>query len=62
MENKVLIKLIVPELDTQFDVFIPVNELIWKIKKLMLKSISDLTEISLDPRIEYEIFNKDTGS
>lgn len=61
MENKVLIKLIIPELDSKFDVFIPVNELIWKIKKLMLKSISDLTGIKLDPKLEYELFNKDTN-
>ena len=39
MENKVLIKLIMPELDEEFDIFIPVNELIWKIKKLIIKSI-----------------------
>ena len=62
MDNKVLIKLIVPELDINFDVFIPVNELMWKIKKLMLKSISDLTGIILDSKIEYEIFNKGTGN
>ena len=31
MKNKVLIKLIVPELDTTFDVFVPVNEIMWKI-------------------------------
>lgn len=62
MENKVLVKLIIPELDSKFDVFIPVNELIWKIKKLMLKSISDLAGISLDSKLEYELFNKDTNT
>lgn len=61
MESKVLIKLIIPELDTKFDVFIPVNEVIWKVKRLMLKSVSDLTGIMLDAKTEYEIFNKDTG-
>lgn len=44
MKNKVLVKLIVPEIDSNFDLFIPVNELIWKIKKLMIKSVSDLTD------------------
>lgn len=61
MESKVLIKLIIPELDAKFDVFIPVNEVIWKVKRLMLKSVSDLTGIILDANNEYEIFNKDTG-
>ena len=45
MKNKVLVKLIVQEIDSNFDLFIPVNELIWKIKKLMIKSVSDLTGV-----------------
>ena len=60
MENKVLIKLIVPELDKIFDVYSPVNELIWKIKKLFLKSISDLTNIEIDLEMDYLLLNKDT--
>lgn len=59
MQNKVLIKLIVPELDFNFDIFVPVNELIWKIKKLLVKSISDLTNIPLDLNDEYLLINKD---
>ena len=43
MENKILVNLIMPELDSNFDVFIPVNELVWKVVKLSIKSISDLT-------------------
>ncbi len=52
MNDKVLIKLIVPEIDFDFDMFIPINEQIWKIKKLVVKSISDL--IGID-----EILDKD---
>lgn len=47
MNNKVLIKLIVPEMDFDFDLFIPVNEQIWKIKKLIIKSIVDMTGIDI---------------
>jgi hypothetical protein len=57
MENKVLIKLLVPELDTTFDVFIPVNELIWKIKKLLVKCIGDFTGVKLDMNKEYILLN-----
>lgn len=60
MENKVLINLIVPELDSDFDVFIPVNELVWKIKKLLLKSVSDLSTISLDMNRDYILLNKNS--
>ena len=60
MKDKVLIKLIVPEIDKTFDLFLPVNELIWKTKKLITKSISDITNI---PLIAYDcsLVSKDTG-
>lgn len=61
MHNKVLIKLIVPELDTTYDVFIPVNELVWKIKKLIVKCIYDLTEGSFPLNGQYVLLNKDTS-
>lgn len=61
MDNKVLIKLIVPELDSEFDVFIPVNELVWKIKKIFIKCISDLSNITLDMKKEYVLINKDNS-
>ena len=61
MKNKVLIKLYVPELDDYFDVFIPINEVIWKIKKMLAKSISDLTIGNLDISKEYVLINKITS-
>lgn len=61
MENKVLIKLIMFDIDEYFDIFIPVNEIIWKIKKLIIKSISDITNISLDINNEYILINKDNS-
>lgn len=61
MKNKVLIKLIVPEIDNTFDLFIPTNELIWKIKKLVTKSINDLIGDSLDISRDYILINKLTG-
>ena len=58
MKNKVLVKVIVPELDNSFDIFIPVNELVWKVKKLLVKSISDLTSGSLNINANYNLVNK----
>ena len=60
MKNKVLIKLMVPEIDITFDVFIPVNESIWKIKKILAKCITDLTKINFDTEKSYVLINKDT--
>ena len=60
MENKVLIKLICPEYDKEFDIFIPVNEIIWKIKKIFIRAIGDLCSIKID-NDEVELINKTTG-
>ena len=61
MKNKVLIKLIIPELDITFDLFVPTNELIWKVKKLITKSVNDLVGEVLDTNKEYVLINKLTG-
>lgn len=61
MKNKVFIKLIVPELDSSFDLFLPVNEVIWKIKKMLAKCVSDLSSQALDFNLEYNLINKNTG-
>lgn len=61
MKDKVLIKLDVFGLDETYDVFIPVNELVWKIKAMLAKSVSDLEYIKFNPNEEYFIVNKKTG-
>lgn len=61
MKNKVLVKLIVPEIDSTYDVFIPVNELVWKIKKLIVKSVNDLSNSALKIDAEYILMNKQTS-
>ncbi len=61
MNNKVLVKFIVLELDISFDAFIPVNELVWKIKKLVAKSISDLTDVKEINEKDYILLNKDNS-
>ncbi len=61
MQNKVLIHLMVPELASDFDVFIPVNELIWKIQLLLLKSVCDLSQIQMNQNLNYYLLNKDTN-
>ena len=61
MNNKVLIKLIVPEIDDNFDIFIPVNEVIWRIKKMLVKCINDLDGVNLDMNKDYLLIKKDNN-
>jgi len=43
MNNKVLVKLIVPEIDTTYDIYLPVNKKIGNILILLNKAISELS-------------------
>lgn len=58
MNNKVLVNVDVPELDNDFDLFIPVNELIWRVNKMVVKSVSDLSGVPLNPNDKYVFINK----
>ena len=59
--NKILINLYVPNLNQHYDLFIPVNEFIWKINRLVVKSISDLSDGKLLMNKNYVIANIETG-
>ena len=61
-KDKVLIKLNFIEIDESFDLFIPVNEVIWKIKKLLIKAIADLTQTNLSMDQEYILMNAYTNT
>lgn len=61
LNNKVLIQLFVPEINEIFDLFIPVNELLWRVKKLIVKSVHDLTNGEINDQQEYILINKVTG-
>lgn len=61
MDNKVLIKLTVPEINQTFDIFIPVNEVLWKVKKLISKCVKDLSGNNFDFSKEYILINIETN-
>lgn len=57
MNNKVLVKIILESSSDNYDLFIPVNEYIWRIKKLIVKSLTNKT----DNNDIYILVNADTG-
>ncbi len=61
MKNKVLVKLYVPELDYSTDIFLPVNEVLWKIKIMVIQSICDMTGGALNKDRKFLLINKDTS-
>lgn len=63
MNNKVLVKLIVPSLDKSFDLFIPINETIYTVKNLIVKSLEEIdlksvnTPFVLINKISSRVYN-----
>ena len=62
MKNKILIKLIVPALNQEYEIFIPVNERICKIKELLKKSIADLSDSDIDLEKTYSLLDPEMGT
>lgn len=61
MMNKVLIKLYVPTLGENYDIYIPVNEMVWKVNRLIVKLISDMSNDDFSIDKDYALINIDTG-
>ena len=62
MKNKVMIKAVFPSIDKEYDINIPVNELAWKVNKLIVKAIYDMNGIPIDLKNDkFIMINKTTG-
>ena len=60
MENKILINLIVPTLETSYNIFIPISKRVGNIIQLLIKAINELgTNIDFDKSIL--LYNRNTG-
>lgn len=60
MRNKVLVKVEFIEYNVIFEIFIPVNEIIWRISLLIQKSAADLLGVNSN-KDKYVIINKKTN-
>ena len=61
MENKILIELIVPELDESYDMYIPVTKKIGNIIELLNKALEDMTNGIFIPTNRKFLYNRSTG-
>lgn len=62
MKNKVLIRLIVPELDDIYDIFIPVNVRVGTIIKLINKALGEFTSGGFVANNTRRLYNSMTPS
>lgn len=60
IKNKVLVQLLVPEIDKSFDVYLPINKKIGNIINLLNSNISELSEGELPVSNSNSLYNVDT--
>ena len=61
MKNKILINVYVPKLLETYNVYIPVNERIMRIKELLLKAIYDLSDGAFPLDVSHYLIDSSTG-
>lgn len=59
--NKILIKLYVPLMEKQYDVWIPINENVFCIIKFLIKGIEQLNKLQYNTEIFPKLYNKATA-
>ncbi len=62
MKNKVLVKVYVPNIDEEYEIYIPTNESVKKIIELIVKSVYELSDFSFDVDKSHYIFDPETSS
>ena len=61
MKNKVLVELIVPEIDSKFNVFIPVTKKVGEVLTLLNKSMTDISNGVYTVSNKKWLYDGDTG-
>lgn len=60
MKNKVLVRVYVPCIDFEYEIYIPVNESIRKVITLIVNSVYELSDENININNNYCLFNPDT--
>lgn len=61
MKNKVLIELVVPIIESSFDIYLPINRRIGNIITLLNKTITELSEGCYTGTNETSLYNRETN-
>jgi len=61
MNNKILVSLEIPLIETKYDLFIPINKKVGTIKSLIENSLMELTDNAYSPRQDTNFYSKETG-
>ena len=61
MKNKVLIKVYVPSIDEEYEMYIPTNEQIKKILDLIVKAVYELSDSNLNLNVKHFLLDPDSS-
>ena len=62
MKNKVMVKALFPAIDKEYDIKIPINEIVWKVNKLIVKAVYDMNGIGFNLKEDnFVMINKVSG-
>ena len=59
--NKVLVKLYVPQIGTEYDIWIPLNRRIYNVIKLLIKALKEFTNDEFSPAKFPELYDRKTA-
>jgi len=61
MKNTILIKLIVPSLSQEFDLFIPINERVDKVIEMLKKALIEISDQTIRMDSDWYLIHATTG-
>ena len=61
MKNKVLVELVVPTIESTFDIYLPINKRIGNIITLLNKTVSELSEGCYEGTPTTALYNRETS-
>ena len=59
--NKVLVRLYVPSMEKEYNIWIPLNKKIYTVTTLIAKGIREMTDGIYDPKKLPILYNRETG-
>lgn len=60
--NKILIIVIVPMIEMEYEIYIPINKKIGTIKELIIKAITELSDNEINATFNLTLYDNDTGN
>jgi len=61
MKNKILVELFIPEIETTYDIFLPINRKAGSVIKLVNKAVLELSDGIYTGGTTNFLYNSDTG-